>query len=132
MSAILKEIPDDERLEYLKGAWHECYLQEKEANKNRILVEREIFNLLPIEPEGSYKFDEVTIVTGFNRAWDQEKLFELQAEIKPEFFPFHAELKESRKDSKIIEDRFPDLWEKIKPALTTKPKKPSFSFKEKT
>ena len=124
------ELSQEDRLHYLKSEWKIYHSAEKSANENRLAVEKEILGLLPLDAEGANRFDEMTIVTGFNRSWDHDHLVELRAQIVTEFFPFKLEFKEDRKASKIIEDRFPDLWEKIKPALTTKPKKPSFSFKE--
>lgn len=129
MNAILKPVPQATFVQ-LKDAWSEQKALEKEANEKRLAIEKQILDLVECKPEGSNKFDNLTITTGFSRDWDQEALSLMSAEILPEYFPFKTEFKEDRKGSKFVEERFPELWDKIKTALTTKPKKPSFAIKE--
>lgn len=129
MNAILKPVPSS-TLDDLIAAWRGCKAAEKQYNQDRLAIEEKILGIVGVRVEGSEKLDGLTIQYGLDRKWDQEQLIALQPTVKPEYWPFKTEYKEDRKAAQVIEDRFPELWEEIKTALTTKQKKPSFSIKE--
>ena len=124
-------------LDYLIDQLHQAKSEESSAKEKRMAIENAILKhheIAPnLKPEGttSFKALGLSVVTGFTRSWDGQQLETLQSGIKPEFFPFKQELKEDRKASKIIEERFPDLWGKLSKALTLKPKKPSLTLKNR-
>lgn len=75
--------------------------------------------------EGTVTVGDVKVTTKLTRSWDQKALTEIAEQIDPAWFPFKTELKEDRKASRVVEERFPDLWHEIRQALTLKPAKPS-------
>lgn len=80
--------------------------------------------------EGTTTVGRVKVSTGFTRAWDQQQLDTLSSDVNEEFWPFKDEWKEDRRASRVIEERFPDLWAQIRNALTIKPRKPTISVTE--
>ena len=120
----------NEKLDELILAWKEAKAAEKSANAMRLAIEDEINAHFGIQTAGMLKLDGITVSYGIDRKWDQAKLTELKQGIKQEYWPFKIEWKEDKKASDTIAERFPELWSEIKTALTTKPKKPSFSIKE--
>lgn len=110
--------------------WKEAKAQEKAANAWRLEVEDKINEHFGIQTAGMLKLDGITVSYGLDRKWDQAKLAELKQGIKHEYWPFKIEWKEDKKASDTIAERFPELWKEIQTALTTKPKKPSFTIKE--
>lgn len=129
MNAILKAVPTED-LDDLIAAWRGCKAAEAQYNKDRLAIEDKILALVGTKTTGSEKLDGLTIQFGIDRKWDQAKLTELKQGIKQEYWPFKIEWKEDKKASDTIAERFPELWSEIQTALTTKPKKPSFSIKE--
>ncbi|MGI9305430.1 MAG: hypothetical protein ACR2RB_22420 [Gammaproteobacteria bacterium] len=72
--------------------------------------------------------NQLTIRTGLNRKWDQGQLASAVKTIEPQYWPFKTEWKEDRAATRLIEERWPDLWtELLMPALTLTPKKPAFT-----
>lgn len=130
MNAVTKM--DAMPLDYLISEWKDAKATESLANQVRLKIEARILAHpdCQVRPEGTTKFGNLSITTGTTREWDQEQLDELRATIRGEYWPFIRTWREDRKASKVMEDRFPDLWMKINQALTLKPKKPSFSVKE--
>ena len=124
MNAILK--PVTENLEDLIAAWRGCKASERQYQQDRLAIEERICSLVELKQEGTNRVGDLTITTGLTRSWDQAKLAEVASRVTGEYFPFKVEYKEDRKFSKSVEERFPDLWREIQPALTLKPKKPSF------
>jgi hypothetical protein len=102
----------------------------------RIEVESQIINhpdiVDKLKAEGAVTVEGVTITCGYTRKWDQDKLAALNAYIKDDFFPFRREYVEDRKATRECETQYPELWEKIRDALTLGEKKPSVTIKEKT
>jgi hypothetical protein len=102
----------------------------------RVEVESQIINHPDVadklKAEGAVTVEGVTITCGYTRKWDQDKLAALNAYIKDDFFPFRREYVEDRKATRECETQYPELWEKIRDALTLGEKKPSVSIKEKT
>ena len=80
--------------------------------------------------EGTVNFDSLKVATGFTRKWNHEALGVVAAKIRGEFWPFRVEYKEDRKASRMVEERFPGLWDDIRPALTLTPKKPYIAVVE--
>ncbi len=105
------------------------------ANAARLEIEQQIighpdvWTAVKLEGTTSFKALGLSITTGFSRSWEQASLLELQRSIKEEFFPFKTELKEDRNASKVLEERFPELWQQLSSALTLKPKKPTLTLK---
>jgi hypothetical protein len=101
----------------------------------RIEVESQIINhpdvVDNLKAEGAVTVEGVTITCGYTRKWDQDKLAALNAHIRDEFFPFRREYVEDRKATRECETQYPELWEKIRDALTLGEKKPSVTIKEK-
>lgn len=124
------QIKQDDELSNLLAAWRGCKEAEKQYNADRLAIEERILEVVGMQNTGSVKLDGVAISYGLDRKWDQAKLTDLQPGIKAEYWPFRIEWKEDKKASDIIADRFPELWDEIQQALTTKPKKPTFSIKE--
>ncbi|MGI9159771.1 MAG: hypothetical protein ACR2K1_08475 [Saprospiraceae bacterium] len=114
----------------LIAAWKDAKAAEKAANQARLEAEERINEHFGILTSGALKLDGITVNYGLERKWDQAKLTELRPTVKTEYWPFRIEWKEDKKASDYIENKFPGLWDEIKTALTTKPKKPSFSIKE--
>ena len=117
-------------LNELMAAWNMSRAAEKQFQEDRLLCEAQILEIVGMKSAGSKKLGSMTISYGLDRKWDQAKLTDLQPGIKAEYWPFRIEWKEDKKASDIIADRFPELWDEIQQALTTKPKKPTFSIKE--
>lgn len=129
MNAILKPVPTA-NLDDLIAAWRGCKAAEQQYNADRLRIEEKILALVDAKDSGSVKLDGLTVTFGLDRKWDQAKLTDLSATVKREYWPFKIEWKEDKKASDVIAERFPELWADITQALTTKPKKPSFSVKE--
>lgn len=117
-----------ENLDSLIRAWHMNKAAEQQFHDDRLYIEALILDLVGTKPTGSEKLDGLTIQFGIDRKWDQAKLNELRPTVKAEYWPFKIEWKEDKKASDYIENKFPGLWEKIKTALVTRPKKPAFSM----
>jgi hypothetical protein len=117
-------------LDDLIDEWKCAKREEKTANAWRLEVEEKINQHFGILTAGCLKLDGITVSYGLDRKWDQAKLTELKQGIKHEYWPFRIEWKEDKKASDTIAERFPELWNEIQTALTTRAKKPSFSIKE--
>jgi hypothetical protein len=120
----------------LKALLRDAKVNEENAKNYRITVESHIINHPDVtdklKAEGAVTVEGVTITCGYTRKWDQDKLAALNAFIKDDFFPFRREYVEDRKQTRECEKEFPELWEKIRDALTLGEKKPSVTIKEKT
>lgn len=116
-------------LEHLKDA-------EDNARLNRIRKEQQILDhpevASVIKDEGSVTVDRLGITTGYTRKWDQKALAKLHDQVAPEFWPFKTEFKEDRAHTRRIEESTPELWEKLREALTLNPKKPGLTIKKST
>lgn len=117
-------------LDDLIDEWKCAKREERTANAWRLEVEEKINQHFGIQTAGMLKLDGITVTYGLDRKWDQAKLSELKQTIKHEYWPFKIEWKEDKKAADVIAERFPELWKEIQTALTTKPKKPSFTIKE--
>ena len=98
-------------------------------------IKDQIFNHPDVKPkikkDGQITIDGITIINGQERKWDNSQLAVLAISTPPDMFPFAREViyKEDRKGTRYIEQNEPELWNKIKPALTTKPKKTQIKVK---
>lgn len=128
MNAIIKQRKPT--IEQLITEWKSAKNDENEAKDRRLTIEQLILEQADIKSEGTTKVGSLSISTGNTRDWDQAVLTELSVQVKPEYWPFKSEFKEDRKASKVIEERFPDLWKTINTALLLKPKKPTFSARD--
>ncbi|WP_031431862.1 hypothetical protein [Methylomicrobium agile] len=101
---------------------------EQEANKRRTQIEAEVAAhpevIANLKPSGTSKIGELfEVTTKETRKWDQTKLADLAKGIRPQYWPFKVEHKEVRAQSKTIENKFPELWQEIREALTIVPSK---------
>ncbi len=113
----------------LFAQWNAYKLAEKDANEKRLAVEALILKKYKkkISAEGTTHLDGVSIVTGYDRKWDQKKLEAIKKKLGNKSFPFKTEYKEVRAESKVLEEaEDKGEWEVFADALTIKPKKPSF------
>jgi hypothetical protein len=106
---------------------------EEAAKAHRIRVEESILNhpevAAQVKEDGTATVGDVRITSRLNRKWDQVQLAALAGEVDDAYWPFRAEWKEDRQASKVLEERFPDLWDRLCAALTLKPAKPSVTPK---
>lgn len=119
-------------LEALREQLREAKAAEAEATLQRIAIEEAILAHPRVESElsdeGTVTIDGVIkVTTGYSRKWDQAQLATLAAGIDPAYWPFKVEHKEDRKASRVLEERFPDLWAQLRQALTLTPRKPTVS-----
>ena len=123
--------PTVRTLESLLADWRQAKADEEAANALRLEIERELLDHPEVrgalKEEGTVTVGPVKVTTGFTRAWDQAQLGALHAEIADASWPFAAEWREDRKAARVVEERFPELWARIRAALTLKPKKPTVS-----
>lgn len=108
---------------------------ESAARDRRIELEQMICTHPDVAPqltdEGTVTVGTLKVRTGFTRSWDQKALDAISVDVAEEYWPFKAEWKEDRKAARVIEERFPDLWEAIRGALTLKPSKPAVTIVER-
>ena len=102
--------------------------EEKKANKFRLEIEKQIANhpdvLAFVKEEGTTTIPGLfKVTTGFTRKWDQDILLNLAIKVDPKYFPFKIKYDEKRAESKMIEEKFPDLWQILQQALTLTPSK---------
>lgn len=107
---------------------------EAEAKHQRELVEAQIYRLVQstqtIPERGTVTAGPIKISTTMAESWDQDALDDLSKVIPPEHFPFKPEWKkDGRAMTKLAADH-PDQYRKLFPALTVKPRKPSFRVVE--
>lgn len=122
-------------LEALREQLREAKAAEAEATLQRIAIEEAILAHPRVESElsdeGTVTIDGVIkVTTGYSRKWDHAQLATLAAGIDPAYWPFKVEHKEDRKASRVLEERFPDLWAQLRQALTLTPRKPTVSVVE--
>jgi hypothetical protein len=125
---------ETEKLDALTVAWKYAKRMEQDWNQQRIAIESEIYALTEAQlPEkGTHTLDTgLKIATGYTEEWDQELLTRAyngwQAPLP---FPFAGQWKADGKAVTYLRENAPELYKIIQPALTLKPKKPAFSFKE--
>lgn len=108
--------------------WQDLKQKEDGLKNERHRIESELVKMLHLG-KGTNKFDDVpvVIVCGDEKKWDQEKLKALAPTI--EYFPFKIEYKEDSKGIKWTMQNAPAVWAQLLPALTVKPRKPSFQIK---
>jgi hypothetical protein len=123
--------PVTRSLDALLVDWRQAKADEEAANALRVEIERELLEhpevRAALKEEGTVTVGPIKVTTGFTRAWDQERLAALHREIADAYWPFAAEWREDRKAARVVEERFPELWAQIRPALTLKPRKPTVS-----
>lgn len=114
--------------------WKHAKQQENLWNQKRVEIESQIYeqHQASIPDKGTYTTPEgMKIATGFAEDWDHAKLNtayeQWPANLK---FPFNGVWKPNSKAISYLRDNAPEAYELLRPALTLKPKKPSFSLKE--
>ena len=117
----------------LAGELQTAKINEKAAKARRLEVEQAILDhgdiVGNLKDEGTITIGPVKIVTEFTRKWDDKKVAELARDIAPEYFPFlQRKYIEDKKLSDVIAERFPELWDKLRPALTLTPAKAIISI----
>lgn len=117
----------------LISQWREAKNAEDLAKKTRLQLESEIEQTVGGFDKGTTNLEtedgKLVISAGFNESWDQDVLQSIAHEIPANLFPFRYQLKPDNKGVKWIRNNEPEIFAKLEPALTVKPKKPSFSFK---
>lgn len=107
---------------------------EAQASAARLAVERQILEHPDVAgamtDDGTTKVGAIKVTTRLTRSWDAEALDAISAEVNEQFWPFKSKWAEDRRHSRVIEEKHPDLWEKLRSALTVKPGKPSVSIVE--
>lgn len=116
----------------LTAAWREAKQAEADANVRRIAIESRIYELTAphLPDKGTYTTDSgMKITTGFSEEWDQERVDSAYKSwpdgVK---FPFAGSWKPDGKAISYLRGNQPSLYAMLSPALTLKPKKPSFSL----
>jgi hypothetical protein len=75
----------------------------------------------------------VKIVTAVDEKWDQDKLAEIEKTWPRKSnlpFPFKKEFKADTKQITYLRENAVDAYAELEPALTSKPKKPSFTIED--
>ena len=108
--------------------------KEAEARHERELIEvkiyREVQATQEIPEKGTVSAGPVKITTTMGESWDQEALEELSRVLPPEHFPFQRVWKvDGRAKNRLAVDH-PQAYRKLFPALSVKPRKPSFVIDE--
>jgi hypothetical protein len=123
-----------EQLQGLTDAWKMAKRMKDDWAEQQLVIESEIYQLVEkqLPEKGTHTLDTgMKIVTGHSEEWDQPILslaYEKWAAPVP--FPFTGVWKPDGKAIAYLREKWPETYEKIRPALTLKPKKPSFSVKE--
>lgn len=117
-------------LEQLRQQLREAKAAEAEATLQRIGIEEAILHHPRVESElsdeGTVTIDGVIkVATGYTRKWDQQQLSKFYQQVEPAYWPFKTEFKEDRKAARVVEERFPELWDRLRQALTLTPRKPT-------
>ena len=126
-------VNDDDTLDDLKEKLHNVKQQLSDVNDYKKQLVTAIANHPDVKPElkeeGTTTVEGMKIVTGWNRNWNQPKLEELRAKVKPEFFPFRTKFEENRRDMKALTKLHPDLVSVYESeALTLTPKQPTIDI----
>lgn len=114
--------------------WKHAKQQEALWNAKRIEIESKLYehHQGELPDKGTFTTGEgMKITTGFTEEWSQEELSRAY-EQWPEGvkFPFSGTWKPDGKAISYLRDNAPAMYALIQPALTLKPKKPSFSVRE--
>lgn len=128
-------IPNYPKLADLTAQLVAAKAAESQAAAARLAVERDILAHPDVESalpdEGTTTVGALKITTRLTRKWDQAVLAELRREVQNDhYWPFKQEYREDRRHTRVIEDTAPELWQRLRDALTTKPAKPSVSIVE--
>lgn len=114
--------------------WKHAKEQETIWNARRIEIESQIYqnNQADLPDKGTHTTPEgMKITTGYTEEWSQENLNrayeQWPAGVK---FPFTGTWKPDGKAVSYLRENAPAMYALIQPALTLKPKKPSFSAKD--
>lgn len=121
-------------LDDLADALEAAKAAEAQANDHRLAIERQILEHPDMAPqlkdEGTHTVGRLRVSTGYTRKWSQQELELVRPEVADAFWPFKTEHKEDRRMMKMVEERLPDLYAKLSPALTLTPRKPSVTIVE--
>ena len=124
-----------DRLAELTNAWKIAKQQEESSRERRISVESQIYEMLlsHLPEKGTYTTETgMKIATAHSEDWDQAALAIAyqQWPVETVRFPFSSVYKPDGKAIGVIRDSIPELYRVIQPALTLKPRKPSFSLSD--
>ncbi len=114
--------------------WKNAKLNETIWNAKRIEIESKLYehHQSELPDKGTFTTGEgMKITTGFTEEWSQEELNRAY-EQWPEGvkFPFAGTWKPDGKAVSYLRENAPAMYALLQPALTLKPKKPSFSVKD--
>src|SRR4051794_9500661 len=113
--------------------WKHAKEQEIIWNAKRVEIESKIYehNQANIHDKGTYTTEEgMKITTGFSDEWSQDDVNRAYQQWPEDVkFPFIGTWKPDGKAIAHFRDNQPSLYALLQPALTLKPKKPSFNLK---
>ena len=118
----------------LMEQWKYPKEQETLWNQKRIESESQMYeqHQASIPDKGTYTTPEgMKITTGFSEDWDQVKLSSAYEQWPGNIkFPFTGVWKPDGRAISYLRENAPEAYALLQPALTLKPKKPSFSTKD--
>lgn len=119
----------------LAGAWLAAKADENAANARRIAIEQEIVKRFGVKEEGAQTHAlpsgpkiEITGKLTY-KCEDMDKLRSLLVDVAPDLHPIKTKIEVDATGCKYLRANMPDVWEKIAPAITTKPAKPAVVVK---
>jgi hypothetical protein len=105
---------------------------EQKAKEKRLEAEGKLFDAIKTElPEkGSARIENVKITCGSDDKWDQEILQSIRKDWPKSYpnFPFKEELKPIGGEIAYLKKNVIQVYDRLKPALEVKDKKPSFEI----
>jgi len=123
----------DEQLETLTIAWLDAKATEQAANKNRIRIEEEIFDIIRPNAEGRMSLKlgsgyKLTLTSKMIYKGDCDALEAMSADWPAEFQV--VRLKKDLNETKLKEIRMyrPEVWRRMSDIITMKPAKVSVSI----
>ena len=135
----MKDLSNNAQYQSALKKWKTAKGVEKDANKHRLIAEKELLEIVDIQKMGVNNFEGgLKITTGETEKWDNDQISILYAKwvsgqvaFNYPTFPFTQQWKPDNTGLKSIKEHNTQLYRGlIEPALTVKPKKPAFSIKE--
>lgn len=121
-------------LKTLTDQWIEAKKQEQYYTNQRFNIELSIYELThdQLKETGTTTLETgMKVTTGYSEAWDNAQVRDLIAQWPYDVkFPFEQTWKPDGKAISYLRDNVPALYRMLQPALTIRPRKPSFSIKE--
>jgi hypothetical protein len=135
MKATVRPIEQPATIEQLIYNLRSAKDKEERAHDMRLAAEEALLShpdiAASLKDEGTVTVGAVKVSTGYTRKWDESQLSTLRSQVADEYWPFRTKWDEDRRASRLVEERFPDLWAMLRPALTLTPRKPSIQLTDK-